>query len=189
MKHTKTPWFQRFSRETSCFNGLLVSFPHIIEYFLRKPFQGSKMLKFQRFAVILKVFTQSYSFILLFIPECICFTLHVCIYDSWPDKGYKRIYCKHVYIASLLFSTLISVLSDFLPKEDSLYVFKTNIAETSVLDLLKAGGYLKSNNLTRIIIRLYMQLLLVLLNKMIPAGTLSMFQLLIAGCHCLHVHL
>ena len=32
-------------------------FPHILEHFLRKPFQGSKMLKFQRFAVILKVFT------------------------------------------------------------------------------------------------------------------------------------
>lgn len=131
-------------------------FPHILKHFLRKPFQGSKMLKFQRFAVILKVFTQSYSFILLFIPECICFTLHVCIYDRWPFKGYKRIHCKHVYNVSLLFSPLISVLSDFLPKEDSLYVFKTNIAETSVLNLLKAGGYIKSNNLTRIIIRLYM---------------------------------
>lgn len=164
-------------------------FPHILEHFLRKPFQGSKMLKFQCFAVILKVFTQSYSFILLFIPECTCFTLHVCIYDMWPVKGYKHIYCKHVYNVSLLFSPLISVLSDFLHEADTFMHLKLNIAETSVLDLLKAGGYIKSNNLTRIIIRLYMRLLSLFLNKMIPAGTFSMFQLLIAGCHCIHVHL
>lgn len=81
VKHTKTPWFQRFSRETSCFKGFLelcISFPTHFRTLSEKTFSRKQNVEISTFYChskgfhsILFLYSAVYSWMYMFHTSCV----------------------------------------------------------------------------------------------------------------------